>query len=130
MALLDLSTEETLETVKIDGVEYTLASFDSFSVSDQLRLSQFGKRVGALAAKESMTDDDASKVEAEAVGIFEMIAGEIPQAVRDRLQPGAKQRVVNAYFLAFAEHHGVQLPEAPQSGQADTSQASPDSTRE
>jgi len=101
MALMDLKTDGSAETVKIDDEEYTLQDFDDFTPLDQHALARQGRRITSLFDKEILKEPETQELEALANSIFNRIAGTIPDLVRQKLKPGAKQRIVNAYFLAY-----------------------------
>ena len=101
MALIDLKTEGSAETVKIDDEEYSLHDFDEFTPLDQHDLARKGRRIVALFDKETLKEEQSRELESLANSIFSRIAGTIPEEVRQKLKPGAKQRIVNAYFLAY-----------------------------
>jgi len=112
MALLDLKTESHRETVIIDGEEYALAAFDGFSITDQHKLQQDGKRLSAIGERISaegkhedadLTDAEAADLEKTSDALFLRIAGDIPDLVRAKLKPMARQEITNAYFLASAK---------------------------
>ena len=138
MALLDLKTEVHRETVIINGEEYALAAFDGFSITDQHQLQQDGKRLSAIGKRISdageeedadLTDAEAADLERTSDALFLRIAGDIPDDLRAKLMPMARQEITNAYFLASAEHRKSQSKAASRNGRKTGSQRSPGSTR-
>ena len=138
MALLDLKTEAHKETVIIDGKEYALAAFDGFSITDQHQLQQDGKRLSAIGERISaageeedadLTDAEAADLERTSDALFQRIAGDIPDDVREKLMPMKRQQITNAYFLASAKHQESQSKAASRNGRKTGSRRSPGSTR-
>ena len=132
MALLELSTEGHREPVIIDDVEYLLASFDSFSITDQHQLQKNGKRladIGKKAGKAGMTDEEAQEMEDISEAMFTRVAGDIPEDIGIKLEAGGRQQVVQAYFLAFAKLQRNRSAVASRNGQATASQRSRGSTQ-
>lgn len=131
MALLNITENDRTETVIIDGTEYPLASFDDFSPADQFRMKKIGTRIVALVDIDNPTDGEINEIQDASDGLFERVAGEIPDEVRKKLKPGARQRIVTAFFLALARETGREAAElSSQSGQGKRSPSSSDSTEE
>lgn len=134
--LLDLHTTGGEETVKIDGKEYALTSFDSFSALDQFQWMKQAKRIDKLTDNiEELTDDDAQEIQNFVDENFDKIAGLIPDEIRQQLMPGMKSKIIDAFFLALAAARGI-APELPRTqadsmnGQKQLSQDSSDSMEE
>ncbi len=126
-ALLTIETKGTTEAVIIDGTEYALTDFDSFSVVEQHKISRLGKSIEAFMAADELDEKKAEQVATFTDELFDNIAGNIPDDVKKKLKPGARQRITSAYFLAFVG--AVRGPETPPSedGSATQSQDSKDS---
>ncbi len=129
MALLNISETEKIETVIIDEKEYNLASFDDFSPADGFRLKKTAARIAVLAEKDDPSDKDIAEVKALTDEMFLEVAGDIPEETRKKLKPGARQRIVTAFFLAFAKEIAPKSTELRSpSGQEKQSPGSSDST--
>ena len=100
-ALLTIETKGGTETVIIDGTEYTLTDFDSFSVVEQHKLQLLGKRVLEITRKDGLSETDAEELGKVVDDLFERTAGDIPKEVKAKLRPGARMRITSTYFLAF-----------------------------
>ncbi len=131
MALLTISGTDRTETVIIDDKEYSLTCFDDFSPSDQFHMKKIGTRIVALVDIDDPTEEEITEIQDASDGLFERVAGEIPDEVRKKLKPGARQRIVTAFFLALARETGREAAElSSQSGQGKRSPSSSDSTEE
>ncbi len=133
--LLDLKTQGTHETVKINGSEYALTDFENLTPLDQLRISRLGKRVLRITnsdSEEDLTDAEAKDLESLTTDVFYKIAGDIPEEVRERILATDRLKIFNAYFLAYAETLGAekQDEEKSQSGSGESSPDFSDSTEE
>ncbi len=126
-ALLTIETEGGSETVIIDGKEYALTDFDSFSVIDQHKIQSLGKRILVILGEDELSEAGAEELGQVVDDLFERIAGDIPDDVKAKLRPGARQRITSAYFLAFSGAMGV--PEASEEAVSEDGSAtqSPDS---
>ena len=131
MALLNVTETEKTETVIIDDTEYSLTSFDDFSPADGFRLKKTSARIAVLAEKDDPSEEEINEVEASTEEMFLKVAGDIPEEVRKKLKPGARQRIITAFFLAFAEEVAPKSTELrSQSGPEKQSPNSSDSTEE
>lgn len=126
--LLEINTEGTSEAVIIDGEEYALTDFDSFSVLDQHDIQKLGKRVLELMKSDKLSKTGATELVSLTDDLFEKIAGDIPDEIKAKLSPGARQRITTAYFLAFRGREDTEAPTLSGDGQSETSQDSSDST--
>ncbi len=129
MALLKLKTEGTTIPVEIDGVEYRLAPFEGFSVTDQHQFKKDGKRIGALTKKDDPSDEEIAQLESITENWFSQVVGEIPEDVQKKLMPGLRQEIVGAYFLELGMVYQKQNKAASKSGRAKGSHPSQGSTR-
>ncbi len=131
-ALIEIETEGATETVIIDGKEYALTDFDSFSVVDQHKIQSLGKRVLEILDEDELSESGAEELSQVVDDLFERTAGNIPPDVKAKLRPGARQRITSAYFLAFSGAQGAEPSEATPSedGSATQSPASKDFTAE
>ena len=123
-SLLTIETEGGTETVVIDGLQYALTDFDSFSVVEQHKISRLGKSIEAFMAADELDEEKAEQVATFTDELFEKISGNIPDDVKKKLKPGARQRITSAYFLAFVG--AGRTPEATPS-EAGLATQSPDS---
>lgn len=131
MALLDLKTEGHRETIIIDGAEFLLTPFESFSISEQHRLAKDAKRVDHLANNiESISDEEAKELEKITSDWFHLVKGDISGDVIDKLLPGMKQEISTAYFLAMAQNIDEQKKELSKNGPEQDFQDSVDSIPE
>ncbi len=133
MALLNITISETdrTETVIINDTEYRLTGFDDFSPSDQFRLKKIGTRISELAEKDDISDEEIAEIQTASDVLFQRVAGEIPDEIREKLKPGARQRITTAFFLALAEEVARDSTALrSQSGQETQSPSSSDSTEE
>ena len=128
--LLEIDTKGTTEAVIIDRKEYALTDFDSFSVLDQHKIQKLGKRVLELMGSDALDEDGAKELMTLADDLFLRISGNIPEKIITKLQPGARQRITSAYFLAFRGREDTEAPTLSDDGQSETSQDSSDSTEE
>ena len=128
--LLTITENDRTETIVIDGAEYHLASFDDFSPVDQFYFKKTGSRLSKLSEKDDATEKEIAEVETLSEEIFQKVAGNIPEEVQKKLKPGAKQRIVNAYFLAFAGEVQETTEPRSQNGQPKQSPDSSGSTGE
>ena len=126
-ALLEIDSGGNAEIVIIDGKEYALTDFDLFSVIDQHKIQSLGKRVLAILDEGELSETGAEELSQVVDDLFERTAGDIPDEVKAKLLPGARQRITNAYFLAFSGAMGV--PEASEKAVSEDGSAtqSPDS---
>ena len=132
MDLLKLSTEGQSETIEIDGKEYDLAPFNGFSITEQHGLKITGQKmqsIGGKLGKGKETAEDVAALEVLIDDQFSRIAGTIPEDVRAKIGALDKQRVVNAYFLAFGVYMEPLKKEASASGQHPASRRSRGSTK-
>lgn len=127
-ALLTIDTKGATETVVIDGTEYALTDFDSFSVIEQHKISRLGKSIQAMMKADELDDKSAEQVTTLTDEVFENIAGNIPDDVKEKLKPGARQRITSAYFLAFNGAAGALEATPSEDGSATQSPDSKDST--
>lgn len=136
---LTIDTEEKGEEIVIDGNTFHLTPFDAFSPADQLRLARSGKRLVDLAGGLSegnageVTDAEIDEIEKITSSMFDKVAGDISPVVKEKLKPGAKSRIAQAYFLAlgdFQRNQQAQSQEVSKSGPQPSSPASNDSTGE
>ena len=129
-ALLTIETDGNSEQVEIDGKLYALTDFDSFSVLDQHKIQKTGRRMMELMGGDDLDERGAADLTALTNDLFERISGDIPDDVKKKLRPGARQRITNAYFLAFRGREDTEAPTLSDDGQSETSQDSSDSTEE
>ncbi len=125
-ALLEIDSGGNAEIVIIDGKEYALTDFDSFSVTDQHKTQSLGKRIVKILDESELSEADAEELGKVVDDLFERIAGTIPDDVKVKLKPGARQRITSAYFLAFSGAQGAEPSEATRSEDGSATQ-SPDS---
>ena len=132
MALLALSTEAKSETIEIDGKEYALAPFNGFSITEQHGLKTTGQHledIGGKLGSGKETAEDVVTLEKLINEQFARIAGTIPEDVRIKIGALDKQRVVNAYFLAFGAYMEPLKKEALANGRKPASRRSRGSTK-
>ena len=131
MVLLNITENDRTETVIIDGTEYSLTSFDDFSPTEQFRFKAVGARMVSLAEKDNPSKEEIAKVENDTDEMFQRIAGDIPEGVCKKLKPGARQRIITAFFLALGESVALESTELRSpSGQKKHFPSSSDSTEE
>ncbi len=129
-ALLTIETEGTTEAIIIDGEEYALTDFDSFSVIEQHKISRLGKSIEAFMEADELDEKKAEQVTTFTDELFDTIAGNIPDDVKKKLKPGARQRITSAYFLAFVDAARVPKATPSEDGSATQSPGSNDSMGE
>ena len=127
-ALLTIDTKGTTEAVIIDGKEYALTDFDSLGAIEQHKVSRLGKSIQAMMAADKFDDKKSKQVATLIDEVFENIAGNIPGDVKEKLKPGARQRITTAYFLAFNGAAGALEATPSEDGSATQSPDSKDST--
>lgn len=101
---LNITTQAKGEPVIIDGVEYHLTAFDDLSPADRYRLTQASSAALALQRDDETNEDGLRRLNGLVGLMFDLVVGDIPSDVQDRLSLGSKEQVVNAYFLAYHAH--------------------------
>lgn len=126
-SLMEIHSSGNPETVIIDGETYKLTDFDDLSALDQHKLRHQGQRIVALMEKPALSGKEEKELGEIGEGLFDRIAGEIPSDVRDKLKPGARQRLVTAFFTAYARSTKGEDKETETDSQSGQDQSSPGS---
>lgn len=130
-SLLEIDSGGNPETVVIDGERYTLTDFDDLSAVDQHRLKSNGNRITALMDQETLSEKEQEELNEITHSMFQRVAGSIPEDVQKKLKPGARQRLVIAFFTKYSEAmSGGVSAEASLGGPEKSSPASNGSTAE
>ncbi|KKN39092.1 hypothetical protein LCGC14_0746880 [marine sediment metagenome] len=129
-ALIEITKNDRTEYVTIDDVKYFLPDFDEFSTSEQIRIKNIGERLSKLIKKEGLTEKEYAELDKLQNTTFSNISKGIPEEVQAKLLPGQKQKIVNAYFLAYAEELKKQTTPPIENGSPELSRTSSGSMEE
>jgi len=111
--LLDLSTLERIEYIKIDGKRYDLVNLDASSVQARNKITTLFVRCLELIVESARADDEKplSKTKQRELArslneIMPLIIPGVPPAVTSKLNEMQKQEIVTAFFVVRSERTG------------------------
>lgn len=98
---LSISTRRVRPTVKIDGVDYQLVCPEDLEVKDALWLEKTGPKINRLAnqLRDGEYDEEtAEQLGREVLHVSDIVLGEVPAEVRQRLTQMQKLMVIQTYI--------------------------------
>src|SRR5919109_5473343 len=95
-ALLDLTTEQELKTIRIDAIEYPIKRSNDLTLAEYKRLERIAPRIAALIAADELTPDETKEL-SHLLDTTVRMALDAPADVQERLGDLNRTRIFEAF---------------------------------